>query len=725
MADRSSNETTALGEERLSLREGQLRAAAEARTERIRRLEGVTEAVLSHLALDDLLDELVERICETFGVDTVAILLSEPGGEWLTVRAAKGLEEEVERGIRIPLGQGFAGRVAAERRPVVVEDLDRAQLVSPFLREKGIRALLGVPLLVHGRVIGVLHVGTLRDRVFTKEEAQLLELVAGRTAFAIDHARLFEEQRAARAEAEATRDRLSFLSEASALLASSLDYETTLSRVAELAVPQLADWCVIDIVADDGSLRRLAVAHVDPAKVAWAHELERKYPPDPNSPRGVPNVIRTGRSELMAEISDAVVAAAARDEEHLRLLRRLGLSSYMCVPLVARARTLGAITFVAAESGRRYGPGDLALAEDLSRRAAVAVDNARLYDEAEKRAQAAQVLDTVADGVFLLDGDGRIRLWNRGAEAITGLAASAVVGQEVDVALRGWGTVAERIPVTSGLGRDSARSATVPLQVSGRELWLSVSGVGFTGGTVYAFRDVTDERAFEQLRSDLIATVSHELRTPLAAVYGAALTLRREDVALGEEQRSQLLALIATESERLTRIVNDILLATRLEAGTLRVSIESCDAGELAGRVIAAARAQRVEGIELRLSTSSGVPPVAADPDKVSQVLTNLVDNAVKYSPDGGEVEVGVEVQNGHVRFSVRDRGLGIPPAEQRRVFEKFYRLDPNLTRGIGGTGLGLYISRELVQRMGGRMWVSSAEGRGSTFFFELPAAAG
>ncbi len=218
--------------------------------------------------------------------------------------------------------------------------------------------------------------------------------------------------------------------------------------------------------------------------------------------------------------------------------------------------------------------------------------------------------------------------------------------------------------------------------------------------------------------------MSHELRTPLAAIYGAALTLRREDVVLGEPQRAGLLEVIASESDRLARIVNDILWVSRLESGGMHTNVESCDGVELARSVVDAARHYVPPSIAITLTAPDDAPPVAADPDKARQVLTNLVDNAVKYSPDGGQVAVEITVEGSRLRFAVRDEGLGVPPAEHRRIFEKFYRLDPDLTRGVGGTGLGLYISRELLQRMGGRIWVESSGTGGSTFVAELPIAA-
>jgi signal transduction histidine kinase len=180
------------------------------------------------------------------------------------------------------------------------------------------------------------------------------------------------------------RQRLAFLAEASRILAASLDYQATLTHLARLVVPHLADWCAVDIVAEDGVPRRLAVAHIDPAKVTLAEELQRRYPDDRHAPHGVPQVLRTGCSDFMTEIPDSLLVSSAKGAEHLRILRDLGLKSYLCVPLRARGRTLGVISFVSAESGRHYGTNDVAFAEDLAHRAAVAIDNAQLYREAQE-----------------------------------------------------------------------------------------------------------------------------------------------------------------------------------------------------------------------------------------------------------------------------------------------------------------------------------------------------
>jgi len=518
-------------------------------------------------------------------------------------------------------------------------------------------------------------------------------------------------------------DAQALLVEASAVLGSSLDYRRTLAQVAQLAVPSIADWCGVHVLEDDGSLRELAVVHADEAKVKFAVELQERYPPDPEDETGVPQVVRSGRPELVPDVTDEMMVAAARDELHLDLIRELGIRSWMCVPLTARGRTLGAISFVAAESGRRYEKSDLRLAEDLARRAATAVDNAQLYRQAEERAQAARVLASVGDGVFMVDGEGVIRLWNPAAEAITGLQLQSVLGRPAAEAIPGWAEVGIRIPVAAAPGPTAPRSETLPLELAGRELWLSIAGVAIDDGVVYAFRDLTEERVLERMKTDFVATVSHELRTPLAAIYGSAMTVRRRDIELDDDVRMRLLDVIADESNRLAEIVNDLLLASHLDSGELQVSIERCDPRELVESVLEAAATHLPESITLALKAPDAVPWVAADRGQLRQVLVNLVENAIKYSPDGGPVEVELEEAGQMLRFAIQDHGLGIPESERTRIFEKFYRLDPNMTRGIGGTGLGLYICRELVRRVDGRIWVEPRRGGGSTFVLEVPLA--
>ena len=378
-----------------------------------------------------------------------------------------------------------------------------------------------------------------------------------------------------------------------------------------------------------------------------------------------------------------------------------------------------------------YSAEQLELVEGLVGQMAAAVRNARLQKErsrleaaeaaaravASEREQAASVLEAVGDGIFLLDG-GFVRLWNRAAEVVTGLRTEQVRYRPAGAALENWPELVDRIPVAEV--RSSPRSVTLPVAVAGRELWLSFVAVRGSAGVVYAFRDLTSERRLEEEKTDLVATISHELRTPMAAVYGAAETLLgRND--LPPERRRELLAMIAAQATRLTAIVESVLLTSRLDRGDVAVEREPVDVAELARATVEAMAPQLPPSVSLDLQVGPDVGSAAGDADRIQQVLVNLIDNAVKYG-EGSPVSVRVDPANGVVRLSVQDSGPGLSSAEQTRIFDKFYRAGPQLTR-TGGTGLGLYISRELVHRMGGRLDVRSEAGAGATFILELPLA--
>jgi PAS domain S-box-containing protein len=340
----------------------------------------------------------------------------------------------------------------------------------------------------------------------------------------------------------------------------------------------------------------------------------------------------------------------------------------------------------------------------------------------QQRDRAARVLSHLGEGVFLVDSNGVIRLWNAGAETITGLAAEQVSGFPIETALPGWPSAVARVPAFEVDERSQPQ--TIPVEIAGRVLWLSIARVEFSDGTIYAFRDATSEHRLEAIRAEFVATVSHELRTPLAALHGAALTLTQRGHQLPAETRDKLMRMISAQSKRLAGLVEDILLAGQLDAGTLRVEREPFNAAAVARAAVDEARQRAAHKSMLRISTSDDLPRVLGDEGRTHQILTNLIDNAVKYSPAGSRVDVCVERESGRIRFSVRDRGPGIPAAEREHVFEKFYRLDPDHSQGVGGSGLGLYICRQLVSSMHGRIWVESVpQQQGSTFAFDLPIA--
>jgi PAS domain S-box-containing protein len=519
-------------------------------------------------------------------------------------------------------------------------------------------------------------------------------------------------ERAAAAEVSERQARLDLLRRAGDELSTTLDQQDALTRLAALVVREFADWCVVDVPADgnDQELTRLTVARAEPANG------QRGPRPGDTPGAAIRAVAYDGRSRLIPSPGEDSAG------EPVRFLEGLEARSVISVPLRARKQPFGALTVARAVRGKTFGADDLSLVEDLAGRIGLALDRARLLREVEERADAARVLEHVGDGILLLDRNGTIRLWNPAAEAITSIPAKSVVGQPAAKAIPGWQHAVDEVPVMSS--PDPGHEETmIPIDTSRGERWISISGVRFFGGTVYAFRDLTDVRRLEEIKADFIATASHELRTPLAAVYGAAQTLLRHDFALDETGRERFVKLIADESERLGRIVNEILLANQLDAGRVDLEFEAFDPAELVERTVEATRALAPTSVTVEANVNGDLPRVSADVDKARQVLVNLVENAIKYSPEGGHVEVEALEQDGAVRFCVRDEGLGIMPEDQEHIFEKFYRADPQMLRGVGGTGLGLYICRELVDRMGGRIWVEPNGDRGSAFFFELQTA--
>ncbi len=408
-------------------------------------------------------------------------------------------------------------------------------------------------------------------------------------------------------------ERARFLIEASEVLASSLDYATTLQSVARLAVPRIADWCTIDMLRDDGGIERLVVAHEDPRQVERALELNRRYPMDRSSPFGPAQVLRTSQPELAHEIPDSILRAVAQDQIHLQELRRLGFISFVSVPLIARGRALGVLTFATAQSGRRYVPADLPLVEDLARRVALAVDNAQLFGQAQRAIRA-------------------------------------------------------------------------------RDQFLSIA--------------------------------AHELRTPVASIRGyAQLLLRRLGKGTLTETLPTYLRTIEAATDRLTVLTDDLLDVSRVRLGNLPLRPKPLDLCDVVGDI--AARYAEVFGDRhpVNVETSGGSCRVVADADRVEQVLSNLMDNAAKYSPNGGTIRLLMRGDDAGVTIEVRDAGIGLPPGSSASIFEPFGRAENAVQQNLPGLGLGLYICRSIIERHGGRIWATSeGEGRGTTVGFWIPA---
>jgi PAS domain S-box-containing protein len=712
-----------LGRERAA-RERAERAVQESETalDVANRLQHVADALATAHTPQEVLDAVLTegvRAAEARG-GLIATLSDD--GEWLEVIASRGYDMKwIEPFRRFPVSGDFplSEAVRTGNGVFVGSQAERDERYPELVgRSQPGHGLVCVPLIGERGTIGGLVFSFPTDQEFTPDRRALKIALGRQAALALERARFSAAE-------QALRERLSFLDEATALLTSSLDLERTLERLVSLAVPQIADWCAIDVLVEEtGEIEQLVVAHQDPERKRWAEEIRkrsRRVRIDDEFDLTA-RVIRTGEPQFLREVPQELLdEAAQRDPVAAEALEHIAIRSAITVPLWTGERSLGALTLVGEE--RVFEDDDFDLAQQLGARAALAVENARLYREAERRAEAALALAYVGDGVILLDEEGRVRFWNAAAAAITAVPEETALGRAPAEVLPAWEELNRLAELADAEAPERARPVTVPIETAAGDRWVAVTGVAFDEGVVYALRDVTDEQALERARSDFVATASHELRTPLAAVYGAARTLRRSDIEIPVEQREQFLEMIVSETDRLTAIVSQILLAGQIEDGRVDVATSATELGPLVESVLASTRLRAPDEIELRLEQNGGPVVALADEDKLRQVIVNLLDNAIKYSPDGGDVTVELVGGEARTRLTVRDGGLGIPAAEQERIFEKFYRLDPALTRGVGGSGLGLYISRELVSRMGGTLTVRSEPGEGAAFVVDLPAA--
>jgi signal transduction histidine kinase len=578
----------------LSMRRGSLRV----RLQKAVRL--TTSHGLASFCLVDLVraDGQLHRVAAVHrDADTETRLRALPG-QYRPDTACSPIIEVLHTGI----SQCFVDYPVEIRREVasLPEHLSRLEEFQP-------RSVLVVPLASGGRVLGLLLLARSAPLPpYAPEDIELAEELSRRLVMAIDSAR-------ARRKARRVEKRAQFLARASQALAASLDYRVTLDRVACLAVPVVADLCAVDILEEDGGIRRLAVAHRAPEKAAVAWELEHRWPSSLRDAYGPGKVIRSGRPELRGEVPEAKLPLAARDTEHLRTLRTLGLESYLVAPLQARGRTLGAITFAYTGSHRRYRKADLHLAMELADRAALAVDNALLYRASQ--------------------------------EAV-------------------------------------------------------------------------------RLRDEFLAVASHELKTPLTPLNLRLQSLRREldrgGPTLDPARVREHVAALQRQSKRLSTLVESLLDVSRLEAGRLELNLEYVDLSALARDVIGrfAAQAART-GTPLEVRAEEPVVGIW-DRVRLEQVVSSLLSNALKYG-SGHPIHILVERGPIGARLTVRDEGIGISPEHLPRIFDRFERAVSS--EHFGGLGLGLYLTRHLVEAFGGAIRASSEPGHGTTFEVDLPLA--
>ncbi len=636
------------------------------------------------LSLDETYDAAAQAAAEALGGDVAAVLAG-PQGRLAVVGGFELTSAVRKLTVPVVLQDAAADGTLLAAAEVATDD----RFPSPW-RSLGFASLLAIPVL--GDEPGLVLVFFREPRQLAHDDLELAQQVASAARGALDRSRLYEGERAARSLSQE-------LARAGSLLAAELDPTAIVDRVVAESLTLLHADAAALASLDDGELVVSSSAGEHAADV-----LGERAP----STGWIAGVVLQARSPV---VRDDVPAGAGPTDSDALLAR--GLRGYLGVPVISPDGSQYGVLSVYAREPRAWRDEELQALVVLAANASIALANAELYQRvAVEREQSVAILANIADGIVAADRDDAVVLWNRAAEEITGVPATEALGR----------TPAQALHQELESGGDGA-VRLISIRRDGIDVWLALSETvmrdptGAVAGRIFAFRDISAERVIEQMKSDFVSTVSVELRAPLTSIYGFSQTLLREDVSFGEPERRTFLAFIARESERLTTIVDALLNAARLDTGDLAVVLQPTDVAEVLGDVVADA-SRNANGHRIVAEVDTGRVAAQADPDKLRLVLEQLVSNALKYSPGGGTVTVSARRRPDGVEIAVADEGVGIPTAEQERIFAKFYKA----TSGQG-TGLGLFIAQGLVREMGGRMWVESEEGSGSRFGFELPAA--
>jgi signal transduction histidine kinase len=536
---------------------------------------------------------VITLVAETVPIQSAILILRMAGLPRTIVWQAEDAEEH-------PLQAAMAHAEASYGYLARTPDAERPE---PEIESK--RRFIVLPLVVaRGAIFGVVQLEG--DASFDEKALMFVDAVVNQLAIAVDRQAVMLAQKAA-AEVAEREQRL--LAQVGEIVTSSLDRRATLKAVARCSVPLFADICIIDEAADDATFQRVEVVFADSEKQAKLADRIRHFAPRPGWKTPQARVLEAGKALLFSEINDPAEEGIAQDGEHANAMRAAGMRSMMALPLQARGRTLGVLTFVAAESGRRYSKRDLAVAEEFARRVATGIDNAWLYERAQRATRA---------------------------------------------------------------------------------------------------------------RDDLMAIVSHDLQNPLSAILMGIAGISQDSSGGDPIRFRKRLERMERGAQRMSRLIQDLLDTASIEGGRLSVAATPLEvAPQIAEALEVMQPLAGSKSVCLESELAAELPAVCADSARFQQILVNLLSNAIKFTPEGGTICVGAEATGGIVTFSVRDTGPGIPEEDVSQLFDRFWQA--RRTARLG-TGLGLFIVKGIVEAHGGRIWVESKLGVGSTFFFTVPA---
>ncbi|MFN3741609.1 MAG: GAF domain-containing protein [Anaerolineales bacterium] len=737
---------TAIALENARLYQSTLRTA-----ERFATLNRVSAEIGAKLNLEELAATVQRATLQLFPLDAFVFALADEAEKAVDVVYLfdKG---EVLPPMRLKWGQGISGRVIESGEAILMRTLEEVQALRAMPRGELPSSILAVPIRQGEKVVGALSIQSYRPYAYSEEDLQVFSTLSNQVGVALQNARLFQEaqslaetleQRVRERTTELEREKrntetlLRIFSEVSA----TLDLDRALHRTLSLLNEAVG--------AEQGTIMLL-----NPEDFLLYYRAGYGYLADRQVDKNLPKKgfrIGEGLAGWVAAHREAVlVEDLTKDERWISYETSREHRSAVGVPLMVGENILGVLMVFHRQPGF-FDQDSLNLIKAIAGQVSIALNNANLYQlirdqserlgnlyrqQAEEASRSQAILEAVADGVLVTDANNRISFLNRSAERILRLEAQRILGQPLESfaglfgkAAREWiNTIHYWSEEPSSYQPGESYVERIELD-DGRVVLVHLAPVILQNdflGTVSIFRDITHEVEVDRLKSEFVATVSHELRTPMTSIRGYVDLLLMGAAGALNEMQTNFLNVIKGNTDRLNALVADLLDISRIEAGRVTLTPQPLNLRQIAEESLAGIqrRAQQEnKAMTFSLEAATSLPLALGDLERVRQILDNLLENAYSYTPAGGRVQIRLHAGDAEVQVDVQDSGIGIPPEEQARIFERFYRGEHPFVIQTPGTGLGLSIVKQLVEMHGGRIWVTSSGiyGEGSTFSFTLP----
>ncbi len=683
----------------------------------LRTLQEGVKAINSALALENVLRLIVTNAAQVLEGARCSIALVDRDGDVVTL-AASGTTADQLRYARLRRGEGIVGWVVEKVKPVLSGDVrrdPRFKRISP----EPVVSMMSVPLISGKYAIGALSATSPRPNAFSAEDLGRLEAFADQAAIAVKNSRLYEGLAEEKKRTEENMQQIIAVTEVSRAIVSLLDLEEILELIIE-RLAQLAgtSHCAVALyhAERDELVGRLAKGP--------GTESFRNY--------RIPLSDDPATAQAIQQRQAAVVeqADASANEAQRRLASMWQITSYLVCPLLAKDRIIGTLYLADARPDFRFGEKEFQLITSFSYFAATAIENAQLYQNVwEKSTELEAILRGIGDGVIVTDPQMNLLLMNPVAARIFRLSRDVPTGTYLPDLVQNEALITLLHETLESQDRAVIKEIEVSNTQDGKRSMIyqglaaaMASAEGHPRGIVVVLRDITSQKELERMKSNFLSVVSHELKTPLHSIKGFVDIILMGKTGDVTDVQRDFLTTVKQQTGQLQTMINDLLEFSRLESGQVKLRLEEVSLPDLASRVV-----EKLEpladdgGLTLQMKLPATFPVIEADEMRLEQVLTNLVDNAIKFTAAGGTVTIDGRDLGEEVQVWVHDTGIGIPPDQLEKIFDRFYQVDGGSTRPYRGTGLGLTICKHIVEHHHGRIWAESKQGEGSTFFFILP----